>query len=96
MLISRVPALQRMLDGAGSRLHATAHAGALTELQRAGLTRLPAELTAAWVALTDDRKYSRDVGAQPPLCFRCDSAHLELENGIAECSCCQPCHGCRC
>ena len=58
-----VPVLQRMLEGGGSRLHATAHAGALTELQRAGLTRLPAELTAAWVALTDDRKYSRDVGA---------------------------------
>ena len=59
---SIVECSQRMLENSGSRLHATAHAGALAELQRAGLTRLPTELTAAWVALADDRKYSRDIG----------------------------------
>jgi len=74
-----------MLEGGGSRLHATAHAGALTELQRAGLTRLPAELTAAWVALADDRKYSRDVGAYSlnAAATCCETARLTLQHVAA-------------
>lgn len=57
--------LVRLVEGAGSKLHATAHAAALATLQRAGLTRLPAELTALYCAMTDDRKFARDVGAHP-------------------------------
>ena len=55
----------RLVEGAGSTLHATAYAGALAALQRAGLQRLPADLTALYVTMSDDRKFARDVGGRP-------------------------------
>ena len=55
------------MEGAGSKLHTTAHAAALATLQRAGLTRLPAELTALYCSMNDDRKFARDVGAHPTI-----------------------------
>lgn len=55
--------LVRLVEGAGSKLHATAYAGALAALQRAGLQRLPVELTALYISMSDDRKFARDIGA---------------------------------
>ena len=61
----RVACQVRLVEGAGSKLHATAHAAALATLQRAGLTRLPAVVTALYCGMNDDRKFARDVGARP-------------------------------
>ena len=44
------------------RLHTGASVAALTILRDSALKRLPAELTALWVAMIDERKWRRDAG----------------------------------
>ena len=52
----------RLLETAGSRAAVGAYAAALSALAASLAPRLPAELTAWFVRLEDDRKYQRDVG----------------------------------
>lgn len=55
----------RVLETAGTKAASGAYAAALGAIAANTTPRLPAELTAVYVRIEDDRKYQRSVGAPP-------------------------------
>lgn len=59
---ARPQVFMRVLETAGSKAASGAYAASLAAIAGSTTPRLPAELTAVYVRMEDDRKYQRTVG----------------------------------